>query len=61
MCIDCEARRKLARDALYNAKVGQAAKHFAKGVAEAVGLKPKTGRQELQAKQASPPARTKSK
>lgn len=61
MCVDCEARRKLARDALYNAQVGQAAKHVVKGVAEAIGLKSKTGRQELAAKQASPPARIKSK
>ncbi len=43
MCPDCEARRKMARDALFKAKVGTAAKHVAVGVVEAVGLKKKTG------------------
>lgn len=47
MCTDCEARRRLIRDALFKAKVGEALGHAAKGVAEAVGLKPKTGSQEL--------------
>lgn len=48
MCPDCEARRKLARDALYRAKVGEAASHVVKGVSEALGLKEKTGEVELQ-------------
>lgn len=43
MCPDCEARRKLARDAFLNAKMSEAAGHIAKGAAEAVGLKKKTG------------------
>ncbi len=55
MCTDCEARRKLARDAWVNGKIGEAAGHMAKGAAEMVGLKPKTGRQEFTGK----PERTK--
>lgn len=47
MCADCEARRKLARDAWVKGKIGEAAGHVAKGAAEMVGLKPKTGGQEL--------------
>lgn len=47
MCTDCEARRRLVRDALFKAKVGEAVSHAFKGAAEAVGLKPKTGSQEL--------------
>jgi len=47
MCTDCEARRKLARDAWVKGKIGEAAGHMAKGTAEMVGLKPKTGGQEL--------------
>lgn len=43
MCPDCEARRKLARDAFLNAKIGEAVAHAAKGAAEAAGLKKKTG------------------
>ncbi len=55
MCADCEARRKLARDAWVKGKIGEAAGHVAKGAAEMVGLKPKTGGQELARK----PERTK--
>lgn len=47
MCTDCEARRRLVRDALFKAKMGEAAGHALKGAVEAVGLKPKTGSQEL--------------
>lgn len=44
---DCAARRKLARDALYRAAVGEAIIHVAKGAAEIVGLKEKAGSEEL--------------
>lgn len=47
MCPDCEARRKLAREAFLNAKIGEAVAHAAKGAAEVVGLKKKTGAAEL--------------
>lgn len=50
MCTDCEARRKLARDAWVNGKIGEAAGHVAKGAAEMVGLKPKTGERKLASK-----------
>lgn len=43
MCTDCEARRKLARDAWVKGKIGEAAGHIAKGAAEMVGMKTKTG------------------
>lgn len=43
MCPDCEARRKLARDAWVKGKIGEAAGHIAKGAAEMVGMKTKTG------------------
>lgn len=49
MCPDCEARRRMARDAWLNHKMGEAASHVIKGVAEAVGIKPKTGAAELKA------------
>ncbi len=52
MCPDCEARRKLARDAFLKARVGEAAAQVAKGMAEAVGLKEKTGSADLKEKQA---------
>ena len=42
MCPDCEARRKLARDALFKAKLGEAVKQVAIGAAELVRIKPKT-------------------
>lgn len=47
MCTDCEARRKLVRDAWVNGKIGEAAGHMAKGAAEMAGLKPKTGGREI--------------
>jgi len=50
MCKDCAARAKMARDALFNAKIGEALGHVAKGAAEIVGIKEKTGEAELQAK-----------
>ncbi len=43
MCTDCDARRKLARDAWVKGKIGEAAGHVAKGAAEMVGLKSKVG------------------
>lgn len=52
MCKDCDARRKLARDALLSAKLGEVVAHVAKGAAEAVGLKKKTGTAELKKSQA---------
>ena len=50
MCTDCEARRKLARDAWLRANIGEAACHLIKGAAEAIGLKPKAGDAELKAR-----------
>lgn len=50
MCKDCAARAKMARDALFNAKIGEALGHVAKGAAELAGIKEKTGDAELQAK-----------
>jgi DNA-binding TFAR19-related protein (PDSD5 family) len=50
MCPECEARRKLARDALVKAKIGEALGHVVKGVAEMSGVKEKTGNLELKAK-----------
>ena len=50
MCKDCAARAKMARDALFNAKIGEALGHVAKGAAELVGIKEKTGATELKAK-----------
>ena len=47
MCADCEARRKMARDALMSAKLGEALGHAVKGAAEMVGVKEKTGADEL--------------
>lgn len=46
-CKDCAARRQMLRDALVNAKIQEALGHAVKGVAEVVGLKPKTGAAEL--------------
>lgn len=43
MCADCDARRKMAREALLSAKLGEALGHVAKGAAEIVGIKEKTG------------------
>lgn len=45
-CTDCEARRKMARDALLNAKLGDFVQHVVKGAAEVVGIKEKTGEKE---------------
>lgn len=46
-CKDCKAREQMWRDALLQLKIGEALGHTVKGVAEAVGLKPKTGAAEL--------------
>ena len=54
MCKDCAARARMARDALFSAKVGEAVGHLAKGVVELVGIKEKTGEAELAVKQAKP-------
>ena len=58
-CKDCEARRKLAREALLNAHIGQAVKHVAVGAAELTGLKEKTGTKELASKPKTKPRKTK--
>ena len=50
MCKDCSARAKMAREALFQAKIGEALGHVAKGAAELVGIKEKTGEAELKAK-----------
>lgn len=50
MCEDCAARLKMARDALFGAKIGEAVSHIAKGTAEILGIREKTGAAELQAK-----------
>lgn len=52
MCADCEARRQMARDALLNASLGEAITHIAKGTAEMIGIKAKTGAEEQSAKPA---------
>lgn len=59
MCPECEARRKLARDAFLNAKIKEAVGHVAKGAAEVVGLKRKTGVAEVRAKAPKPKPRPK--
>lgn len=51
MCIDCKARLKMARDALISGKIGVSIAHVAKGAAEIVGIKEKTGAAELVWKQ----------
>lgn len=59
-CPDCEARRKMARDALFKAKLGEALGHVVTGAAEAVGVKEKTGAKDRAAKapsKAKPPKR----
>lgn len=58
-CEDCIDRSKMARDALLSAKMGEAVTHIAKGAAEAVGLKKKTGSKELAAKPKTKPRKTK--
>lgn len=59
-CKDCEARRKMAREALLSAHIGKAAKHIATGAAELAGLKEKTGAKELLAsKPKTKPRKTK--
>lgn len=50
MCKDCAARARMARDALFNAKIGEAVGHLAKGAAEMAGIKEKSGERELAAK-----------
>ena len=58
MCKDCAARAKMARDALFNAKIGESLGHVAKGAAELIGIKEKTGEAELQAKREVKPRKT---
>lgn len=55
MCADCEARRKMARDALLTAKLGEAVKQVAIGAVEFIGIKEKTGAAELAAKSSAKP------
>lgn len=45
-CKQCAERRRLAREALLNAKTKKAVGHIVKGVAEFTGLRPKTAIQE---------------
>lgn len=54
MCADCEARRKLVRDALLRAKIGEAATHALKGVAELAGLVAKTGEADMKTRRRQP-------
>lgn len=42
MCPECKARRDAARKALMDREIKEATKHVALGVAEMVGLKPKS-------------------
>lgn len=42
-CQACAERRKKARDALMSAKIAEAAGHIAKGTAEMLGIKAKSG------------------
>lgn len=53
MCPDCEARRKLVRDAWTNKRLGKAASHLVKGAAEVAGLKKKTGTKEVLTKKSA--------
>lgn len=55
MCAECEARRKMARDALLSAKLGESVKQVAIGAAEILGIKEKTGAEELAAKSNAKP------
>lgn len=48
-CKDCEARRKMARDALLRSAVGETVKQLSFGAAEMVGLKQKTAKAEADA------------
>jgi hypothetical protein len=48
----------MARDALFQAKIGEALGHVVKGAAELVGIKEKTGEEELQAKREVKPRKT---
>lgn len=56
-CKDCEARRKMARDALFKAKIGEASGHVVTGAAEAAGIKEKTGAAELAKTETASPKR----
>lgn len=47
MCKECAARARMAREALFSAKIGEALGHVAKGAAEIIGVKEKTGEAEL--------------
>lgn len=54
MCKDCDARRKMMRDALFNAKLLEVAGHAIVGAAEIVGLKEKTGQKEFKSREVKP-------
>lgn len=58
MCKDCAARQSLLREAVFKAKMAEALGHAVKGAAEMVGIKPKTGGEELQKKKQRRPAKT---
>lgn len=46
-CKDCAARRRMIRDAWLNSQLGETAKQAAIGALELVGLKSKTGAEDL--------------
>lgn len=54
MCKDCDARRKMMRDALFSAKLRELAVHAISGSSEIIGLKEKTGQKELKSREAKP-------
>lgn len=45
-CPACEARRRMLRDALMQAKLKESLGHAVKGAAEIIGVKPKYGIEE---------------
>jgi len=52
MCPDCEARRKAIRDAWVNKKIKESVQEVAKGAAELIRLKKKTGEADMKKSQA---------
>lgn len=47
-CADCKARREMAMDAFFNDSMAAALRQVGIGIAEAVGVKEKTGAAELE-------------
>lgn len=56
MCPDCEARRAAIREAWIKKRLGEMAKEVAKGAAEVVGIKKKTGRADAKKRTRKSPA-----